>query len=106
MFVAYILLLLHDLYLGWIDYLTPLELLLEGVIEEFISSPNVLTPSSIVEEQSADRFSELGSKRGDNALFETIGYKAMLYIQYCFQGKCFPSGRSLSKKRAKDLAEK
>jgi Golgi CORVET complex core vacuolar protein 8 len=27
--------------------------------------------------------------------FETLGYKALLYLKYCFQGKGFPSGKAI-----------
>ena len=27
--------------------------------------------------------------------FEALGYKALLYLKYCFQGKAFPSGKAI-----------
>ncbi|KAL3810112.1 hypothetical protein ACHAXA_008245, partial [Cyclostephanos tholiformis] len=76
----------HGLYTGLIyvyssgldNYMTPLEVLLDAVFDSA---------------DTAEFF--YSDRRNDGILsnkFEQIGYKAILYLQYCFQGKIFPKG--------------
>lgn len=65
---------------GLTDYLSPLELLLDRVFDE------------------ADKGSAALSRSRDGTLqtaFERLGYKAILYIVTCFQGKTFPQEKEL-----------
>jgi vacuolar protein sorting-associated protein 8 len=65
---------------GLDDYVTPLEIMLEKVFSE------------------ADRGGAAVSRRKDGVLqndFERLGYKALLYLQACFNGKTFPQESAL-----------
>ena len=60
---------------GLDDYVTPLEILLEKIFSE--ADAGALAPT----------------RRLDGVLqnnFERLGYKAILYLQFCFNGKTFP----------------
>jgi hypothetical protein len=76
--------LLHVFTLGLDDYVSPLELLLEGVMD--------------AAEQMGPEGLNRASRRLDGVFqnrFERFGYKALLYLQYCFQGKSFPGGAAM-----------
>jgi len=65
---------------GLDDYVTPLEILLEKVFSE--ADAGALSPT----------------RRRDGVLqndFERLGYKALLYLQACFNGKTFPQEKTL-----------
>jgi vacuolar protein sorting-associated protein 8 len=65
---------------GLADYLSPLELLFDRVFDE------------------ADKGSAALSRSRDGTLqtaFQRLGYKAILYIETCFQGKTFPQEKEL-----------
>jgi hypothetical protein len=72
---------------GLDDYVTPLELLLEKVFDE------------------ADAGSASQSRRRDGVLqndFERFGYKAILYLKTCFEGKTFPQENKLTPEERKN----
>lgn len=65
---------------GLDDYVTPLEILLEKIFSE--ADAGALAPT----------------RRLDGVLqnnFERLGYKAILYLQFCFNGKTFPQEKTL-----------
>lgn len=65
---------------GLDDYVTPLEILLDKVFSE--ADAGALAPT----------------RRTDGVLqndFERLGYKAILYLQSCFNGKTFPQEKTL-----------
>jgi len=72
--------LLHVFTLGLDDYVSPLEILLEGLMDAAEQiGPDVVNLSRRLDGVFQNRF-------------ERFGYKALLYLQYCFQGKTFPGG--------------
>jgi len=72
--------LLHVFTHGLDDFITPLEILMEGIFD------------------SADECDFHAPRRNDGVPqtpFEQYGYKAILYIKYCFSGKTFPQGKNI-----------
>eukprot|EP00550_Attheya_septentrionalis_P011433 CAMPEP_0198305396 /NCGR_PEP_ID=MMETSP1449-20131203/57882_1 /TAXON_ID=420275 /ORGANISM="Attheya septentrionalis, Strain CCMP2084" /LENGTH=1809 /DNA_ID=CAMNT_0044007929 /DNA_START=135 /DNA_END=5564 /DNA_ORIENTATION=- len=66
--------LIHVFTHGLDDFISPLEILLEAVFDS-------------IDHPRTDR-------TGQDEL-EQYGYKAILYLQYCFNGKTFPQGKNL-----------
>ena len=62
---------------GLKDYVSPLQMLLERVFEEADSGNAIIRRPS-----SSER------RRQNN--FDKFGYKAILYLRFCFEGKSFP----------------
>ncbi|KAL7552323.1 hypothetical protein ACHAWF_015556, partial [Thalassiosira exigua] len=68
--------LLHVYSSGLDDYVSPLEALLEAAFDA----------ADGVDGEGGQEDGALGG------IFEQYGYKAILYLRYCFQGKAFPKG--------------
>ena len=64
---------------GLDDYVSPLQMLLERVFDEADNGNALLRRST----RNGDR----GRLQND---FDKFGYKAILYLRFCFQGKSFP----------------
>jgi len=72
--------LLHVFAHGLDDFVTPLEILLEGIFD------------------SAEECDLYATRRLDGVpqnAFEQYGYKALLYLKYCFTGRTFPQHKLL-----------
>jgi len=69
--------LIHVYTSGLDEYIPPLELMLEGAIEAV---------------DVAVGLSERSDAAAAGPGFETVGFKALLYVHYCLKGMGFPSG--------------
>ena len=72
--------LIHVFTHGLDDYVTPLEILMEGIFD------------------AADECDIYSQRRNDGvpqSFFEQYGYKAILYIKYCLMGKTFPQKKEI-----------
>eukprot|EP00985_Skeletonema_marinoi_P020986 scaffold12631_cov133-Skeletonema_marinoi.AAC.6 len=74
--------LLHVYSSGLDDYVSPLEILFDAIFESVDESEGI----------HAERRSDGAPK----SKFEQYGYKALLYLKYCFEGKSFPKGSALA----------
>ena len=78
---------------GLNDYTSPLEILMEAL---FDASDTVMssTPGGSVATSHTKHQQHSGRKSGGGGApkndLEKYGYKAILYLQYCFQGRTFP----------------
>ncbi|KAL7538868.1 hypothetical protein ACHAXR_009417, partial [Thalassiosira sp. AJA248-18] len=73
--------LFHVFSTGLDDYISPLEILFEAVFDS----------ADAAEDLYVDRRKD-GFPRNN---FERYGYKAILYLQHCFNGKTFPKGNEI-----------
>ena len=74
--------LLHVFVHGLNDFVTPLEILVEGIFDSAEMDNN-----AFYEPRRLDGVPQ--------SKFEQYGYKAILYIQHCFQGKTFPQNEDI-----------
>jgi hypothetical protein len=75
--------LLHVFTHGLDDYVTPLEILLEVVMDAYEEiAPEIRNASRCIDGVLQNKF-------------EQFGYKALLYLTHCFQGRTFPWGSKI-----------
>eukprot|EP00986_Skeletonema_menzelii_P012485 scaffold6898_cov128-Skeletonema_menzelii.AAC.2 len=74
--------LLHVYSSGLDDYVSPLEILFDAIFD--------------LADEAEGIHAERRSDGTPKSKFEQYGYKALLYLKYCFEGKSFPKGSAIA----------
>ena len=85
---------------GLDDYVSPLQMLLERVFDEADNGNAMLRRvSTAATPRSSGERGGVGRLQND---FDKFGYKAILYLRFCFQGKSFPKEEPISPEERQD----